>query len=192
MVKHNIALFASGAGTNAGQVLKYFSGHPSINVALVVSNREKAGVHEVAKTFGVPSVIVPKSDFYDSNRIVEILQEFRIDFVVLAGFLLKIPEVLVRLFPNKMINIHPALLPKFGGHGMYGNFVHQAVKDAGETESGITIHYVNENYDEGNTIFQASCPVLNTDDVDTIRRKVQELEHQHFAPVIEKLLLGES
>lgn len=191
MVKHNLAIFASGAGSNAEQVLKYFKSHNSIRVALVVSNKENAGVLEIAKRYNIPSVVVGKSELYESNRIVEILQESGINFIVLAGFLLKIPSSLVQLFPDKMVNIHPALLPKFGGKGMYGNHVHQAVKDNGELETGITIHYVNEHYDEGNTIFQASCKVDPTDDMETIRQKVQVLEHQHFAPVIEKLLQGE-
>ncbi len=190
MVKHNIAIFASGAGSNAEQLLNRFSSHPSINVALIVSNKANAGVLEIAKRFHVPAVVLDKSAFYESNRIVEILQECDINFVVLAGFLLKVPDVLVQRFANKMINIHPALLPKFGGKGMYGNHVHQAVKDQGEKETGITIHLVNEHYDEGAILFQASCPVVVEDSVETIREKVQRLEHKHFANVVEKTILG--
>lgn len=190
MVKYNLAIFASGAGSNAEQVLKFFRSHPAIKVALVVSNRSNAGVLDIAKAYGVPTVIVGKSELYESNHIVEILRNFEINFIVLAGFLLKVPAVLVELFPDKIINIHPALLPKFGGKGMYGIHVHQAVKDGNETETGITIHYVNEHYDEGNIIFQASCAILPTDEVDTIRQKVQKLEHEHFPIVIEKLLTG--
>lgn len=190
MTKHCIAIFASGNGSNARKLLEYFSSHPTIRVGLVVSSKSEAGVLQVAADFQVPSIVLDKSALYESNHIGQILSKYGISYIVLAGFLRKIPDSLVSLFNNRIINIHPALLPKFGGKGMYGDYVHQAVKEAGEKETGITIHLVNEHYDEGRVLFQASCPVLPQDSVEDIRQKVQYLEHLHFAEAVEKAVAG--
>ena len=143
---------------------------------------------ERAHRLGVPSNVFSKEDWVAGDEILAILQEYHIDFVVLAGFLVRVPDLLLHAYPNKIINIHPALLPKFGGKGMYGDRVHEAVVAAGEKESGITIHYINEHYDEGNTIFQAICPVLPTDTPDDVAKKVHALEYEHFPQVIEQVL----
>lgn len=190
LTPHNIAVFASGAGSNTRELLQHFSSHPSVNIRLVVSNKPDAGVLQVAKEFKIPTLVNADLAFYESNCIGEMLAEQEVEFIVLAGFLLKVPDSLVAQYNGKMINIHPALLPKFGGKGMYGNRVHSAVKEQQESETGITIHFVNEHYDEGQVIFQASCPVLPTDTVEDIKRKVQDLEHAHFAKVVEKVVTG--
>ena len=143
---------------------------------------------ERAHRLGVPCNVFPKEDWIAGDEILAILQECRIDFVVLAGFLVRVPDLLLHAYPDKIINIHPALLPKFGGKGMYGDRVHEAVVAAGEKESGITIHYINEHYDEGNAIFQATCPVLPTDSPDDVAKKVHALEYEHFPQVIEQVL----
>lgn len=143
---------------------------------------------ERAHRLGVPCNVFPKEDWIAGDEILAILQEYRIDFVVLAGFLVRVPDLLLHAYPDKIINIHPALLPKFGGKGMYGDRVHEAVVAAGEKESGITIHYINEHYDEGNAIFQATCPVFPTDSPDDVAKKVHALEYEHFPQVIEQVL----
>lgn len=191
MKQKNIAIFASGTGSNAEQLMKHFSAHPHIHVGVVVSNKATAGVLDIAKRFNIPTVVLDSIGSYESNSIQQILESYQTDYIVLAGFLLKIPDSLVQAFPDRMVNIHPALLPKFGGKGMYGNRVHAAVKEAGEPQTGITIHLVNEHYDEGRVLFQAACDVNEEDSIDDIRQKVQQLEHQHFAPVVEKLVSGE-
>lgn len=182
-----IAILASGSGSNAENIIRYFTDNKKFEFPLILSNKVDAYVHQRAALLGIPSVTFSRDEFLDGVTIPDILQQHHIDCIVLAGFLLKIPQTLIDLFPNKIINIHPALLPKFGGKGMYGHHVHQAVADARETESGITIHYVNGNYDEGNIIFQATCPVSETDTPDTIAEKVHELEYQYFPKVIENL-----
>lgn len=181
----NIAIFASGTGSNAENIIKYHANSSKFNFSLIISNKSDAPIHERAKKLAIPSFTFTRDDFQGGENILLLLKQHNIDFIVLAGFLLKIPQILTDAFPQKIINIHPALLPKFGGKGMYGNHVHQAVIDAGENETGITIHYVNSNYDEGNIIFQASCPVLSTDTVQIIAEKVQALEHEHFPKVID-------
>ena len=184
----HIAIFASGAGTNARKIIEYFENRGlRIKVSLIVCNVAGAGVLEIAKEKGIPSLIINKADF-TATGYVESLQNADINFIVLAGFLWKVPEVLVRAYPKAIINIHPALLPKYGGKGMYGARVHEAVIAAGEKESGITIHWVNEHYDEGAIIFQAKCSIDATDTADTLANKIHALEHAHFAPTIEKLL----
>lgn len=182
-----IALFASGSGSNVENIIRYFDGKKGVEFPLILSNKKDALVHERAKILGVPSVTFSREEFSDGSKIVSLLKEYEIDCIVLAGFLLKISSAILEAFPNKIINIHPALLPKFGGKGMYGHHVHQAVVDAGETQSGITIHYVNEQYDEGNVIFQATCEVLPDDIPETIAEKVHALEYLHFPRVIENL-----
>jgi len=185
-----IAIFASGTGSNAQKMIEYFDGHPNIQVGLVVSNKPNAGVLQKAQAAGVETMVVNRATFYETKALLTALQEKEISFIVLAGFLWLIPVYLVEAYPKKMVNIHPALLPKFGGKGMYGHHVHRAVKDAGEKESGISIHWVNEQYDEGNIVFQARCALSADDEPDDIARKVQQLEHQHFARVVEQLLTG--
>ena len=185
----HIAIFASGSGTNAENIIQYFSKSKSIEVSLVVSNRSDAYVLERARLLKVPELIITKKEFSESEYyVLTKLRDFHIDFIVLAGFLLQIPKYLIQAYPGAIINIHPALLPKFGGKGMYGDRVHEAVVAAGEKESGITIHYINEHYDEGNAIFQATCPVLPTDSPDDVAKKVHALEYEHFPQVIEQVL----
>ncbi len=179
-----IAIFASGSGSNAENIANYYSKSSVFEFPLIISNKVDAFVHQRAKKLQIPSFTFSREDFLSGDKIITLLKEYNIEYIVLAGFLLRIPTSLVDAYPNKIINIHPALLPKFGGKGMYGHHVHQAVADAGDTESGITIHYVNGNYDEGNVIFQATCPVLPTDTADTIAEKVHALEYEHFPRVI--------
>ncbi len=183
-----IAVFASGNGSNAENIIRYFLNDERVQIALVLSNKKEAFVHQRAKQLGVPSFSFTKKEFDEADLILETLQQFDVDFIVLAGFLLKVSQPILDAFPHKIINIHPALLPKYGGKGMYGDRVHQAVVDAGESESGITIHYVNENYDEGDIIFQARCAVDAADSADEVARKVHELEYAHFPSVIESVV----
>lgn len=182
-----IALLASGSGSNAENIIRYFSSNSTFAFPLIVSNKADAYVHQRAAQLGVPSYTFSGADFAQGHRILSLLQQHNIDCIVLAGFLLKVPQVLIDAYPSKIINIHPALLPKYGGKGMYGHYVHDAVAASGDTESGITIHYVNENYDEGNIIFQAKCPVLPTDTADNIAEKVHALEYEFFPKVIADL-----
>lgn len=182
-----IALFASGSGSNAENIVHFFSEKPNFEFSVILSNKADAFVHERAKKLQIPSFTFSREDFLEGEKILNFLKQHQIDYVVLAGFLLKIPSVLIQAFPQKIINIHPALLPKYGGKGMYGMRVHQAVAEAGETESGITIHYVNENYDEGSIIFQAKCPVLETDTPEMIADKVHALEYAYFPKVISEV-----
>lgn len=185
----NIAIFASGGGSNARKIIEHFTRHPSVKVALVVSNKQDAGVLAIAKEHGIDTLIVSKSVFYETEDILKTLTQYHISFIVLAGFLLLVPQYIISRFNKKIINIHPALLPKFGGKGMYGSHVHEAVKQAHETETGITIHYCNAHYDEGDIVFQAKTPVSPNDTPQDIARKVLALEHEHFAKVIEKVIL---
>ncbi|MEL6970905.1 MAG: phosphoribosylglycinamide formyltransferase, partial [Bacteroidota bacterium] len=180
-----IAIFASGTGSNARKIIEYFADHPSIKVSLVVSNRKSAPVLEMAAENGVATLVISRNSFYETEDILKALAT--IEMVVLAGFLWLIPSYLVKAFPQRIVNIHPALLPKYGGKGMYGMNVHRAVSEAGDSESGMTIHYVNEEYDEGQIIFQASCPLISGEAAENIAQKVLSLEHQYFAPVIEQL-----
>jgi phosphoribosylglycinamide formyltransferase-1 len=186
MSKFRICIFASGSGTNAEAIIKYFQHHPFIKVGLVLTNNPAAAVLEKAKKASVKSRVFNKSQFNESDEIVQLLQAHGITHLVLAGFLLLIPKNLVATYPNKIVNIHPALLPKFGGKGMYGLKVHEALKASGEKETGITIHEVNENYDEGKILFQASCEVLPSDTPQQIATKVQALEHESYPRVVEK------
>lgn len=182
-----VALLASGSGSNAENIFSYFNSRKSVDFPLVLSNNEHAYVHERAQKMGIPSFSFSKNEFAEGTPVLDLLQKYAIDGIVLAGFMLKISQPLLDAFPNKIINIHPALLPKYGGKGMYGHHVHEAVKNAGETETGITIHYINENYDEGNIIFQAKCPILPTDTPDEIAAKVHELEYRYYPEVIEQV-----
>ncbi|GHT20662.1 phosphoribosylglycinamide formyltransferase [Bacteroidia bacterium] len=186
-----IALFASGSGSNAENIITHFRDRNATDIEfpLIVSNRADAFVHERARQLGVPSFTFSKADF-ENGAVLRLLQQYAIDGIVLAGFLLKVPASLLQAFPDRIINIHPALLPKFGGKGMYGSHVHEAVVANHETESGITIHAVNEHYDEGTIIFQARCPVLPTDSADEVAAKVHALEYRHFPEVIGRWAKG--
>ncbi len=180
----NLAIFASGSGSNAREIIQYFSQHPTIKVALVLTNRKHAGVLEIAHAHNVETAYVPKSEFYESNRITTILREHNIDWIVLAGFLLKVPEQVLESYPDRIMNIHPSLLPKFGGKGMYGMHVHRAVKEAGALETGISIHLVNAEYDQGRLLKQVACTLTPEDTPEDIQRKVQQLEHEHYPSTI--------
>jgi phosphoribosylglycinamide formyltransferase 1 len=182
---HRIAIFASGSGTNAEEILKHFDQHPTIEVVILLSNNPQAYALERAKKFNVSTLAFTRQQFRESDEVLNCLKDKGVTHVVLAGFMWLVPINLVRAFPERIINIHPALLPKFGGKGMYGMHVHEAVKAAGEKETGITIHVVNEKYDEGKILFQAKCAVSPTDTADQIASKVHALEHQNFPRVIE-------
>ena len=184
----NIAIFASGTGTNAENIIRYFSKNETIRVSVVLSNNQKVEVHTRVNKLGVPSFFFSREEFQEGKAVLKKLIEYNVDLIVLAGFMTKISVPLLEAFPNKIINIHPALLPKFGGKGMYGIHVHEAVVAAGEKETGITIHYVNSYYDEGEILFQAQCPVLSTDTPEDVAIKVHSLEYKYYPVVIEKLL----
>jgi len=186
-MKKNIAILASGSGSNAENIILYFRNNKDICFPVIISNKEDAFIHERAKKLEIPSCVFKKADF-ESEKVLDFLKKQQIDFIVLAGFLLKVPENLLQAYPDRIINIHPALLPKFGGKGMYGSHVHEAVVAAKEKESGITIHYVNENYDEGQIIFQAKCEVLPTDTPNDVAEKVHALEYEFFPKIIERIV----
>lgn len=194
MSRRNIAIFVSGTGSNARVMIDHFQNSGANNadldfkVAIVVSNSKAAGALVMAAEKNIPTLTLDRSAFRKSEELLITLKEFEIDFIVLAGFLWLIPPYLVRAFPERIVNIHPALLPKYGGKGMYGMNVHRAVKTAGETESGITIHYVNEHYDEGAIIFQAATALEPTDTPHDIAAKVLRLEHANYSRVVEKIL----
>ncbi len=183
-----IAIFASGSGSNAQNISEYFSDLENITVALILTNSKNAYVIDRAKKFNIPVVIFNRNDFYQTDNVLNKLKSFQIDLIVLAGFLWLIPNDLISAFPSKIINIHPALLPKYGGKGMFGMKVHEAVKEAKETETGITIHYVNSKYDEGEIIFQAKVKIEEKDDAEKIAEKIHALEYEHFPQIIKKLM----
>ncbi|MEO7960294.1 MAG: phosphoribosylglycinamide formyltransferase [Ginsengibacter sp.] len=183
-----VAIFASGAGTNAGRIIEYFHGNHLVEIALIACNNKTAGVFDIAVSENIPTLFLEKKEFNNTGHLHE-LKDCHIDFIVLAGFLWKIPQILIDYFPGKIVNIHPALLPLHGGKGMYGIAVHEAVIKAGENQSGITIHFVDEKYDNGQIIFQASCPVIANDSVESLSKKIRQLEHQHFPRQIEKVIL---
>jgi phosphoribosylglycinamide formyltransferase-1 len=187
-LKKRIAIFASGSGSNAQKIMEYFKKHHDAEITLILTNNPEAYVLQRADNFEIPSHIFDKHEFYKTDDIVKLLKNLQIDLIVLAGFLWLIPENLLKAFPNKIINIHPALLPKYGGKGMYGDKVHQAVLDAGEEESGITIHYLNERFDEGEPIHQSRFKIEKGDDIEMIKFKGQQLEHLHYPKVVEQLL----
>ena len=186
MSGENIAIFASGKGSNAEKIISFFKGHPLIQVALIVTNKSTAGVLKLAADHGIPSCIITKEQFYQTESFLVELAGNDITHIVLAGFLWKIPDYLIREFPDKIINIHPALLPNYGGKGMYGHHVHRAVFENKDKESGITIHLVNEHYDEGQILYQERCEIQEGDSPDVIAEKVLILEHHFFPRIIEK------
>lgn len=184
----NLVIFASGAGTNAARIIRHFHAGDLARVRLVVSNKPGAGVLEIARREGIPTLVIDRSTFYPPDGLVETLRQLGTDLIVLAGFLWKVPGALVEAFRGRIVNIHPALLPKYGGKGMYGAFVHEAVVGAGERESGITIHYVNERYDEGEVILRKTCEVTAADTAESLAQKVHQLEYAWYPPAIEQLL----
>lgn len=184
-MKKKIAIFASGSGTNAENIASYFKDHPAFAVSLILSNRSDAFVLRRARKLGITSHVFDRQQFNETDQVLQILLEHNIDFIVLAGFLWLVPGNILKAFPDRIINIHPALLPKYGGKGMYGKRVHQAVKGSGEKVTGITIHRVNEKYDEGQIIFQATCEVVPDDTPESIAKKVHTLEYKYFPKVIE-------
>lgn len=189
LIMKKIAILASGTGTNAEAIMNYFEQKNSAQVALILSNRKSAYVLQRAVNHGVPAIAFNKSELYDSpEKFVELLQSHNINLIVLAGFMCFVPDLITHRWSGRIVNIHPALLPKFGGQGMYGDNVHRAVVEAGETESGITIHYVNDKYDDGDIIFQASCSLSPTDTPQDVAMKVQQLEQEHFPRIIESIL----
>lgn len=185
-----IAIFASGNGSNAENIFRYFKNHSAIQVSCLVSNKQDAFVLERAKKWQIPNYTFTKADLYENGKIIEILEKEQIDWIVLAGFLWLIPAWMIEKYPRKIINIHPALLPQYGGKGMYGMKIHQAVWENKEAFTGITIHYVDAFYDEGEVIFQAKVAIQPTDTPETIAQKVHELEYKHFPEVIEKTLMN--
>ena len=186
--KQRLAIFASGAGSNAMQLITHFSTHTTISIELVVCNKPDAGVVNIAKQYNIDVLMIDKKKFDADGYLKEILAK-GINFIVLAGFLWKIPEILIKDFKKKIVNIHPALLPKYGGKGMYGQQVHNSVIEAGEKESGITIHWVDGQYDHGKVIFQVSCPVLKDDTATTLSKRIHTLEHQYYPLIVEKVLM---
>lgn len=182
-----IVIFASGSGSNAENIHHQFA-NENIEIVAIFCNNEKAGVIERSNRLNIPLHLFNRNDFNNTNIVDQEILSYHPDLIVLAGFLWKIPERLIALFPNKIINIHPALLPNYGGKGMYGHFVHEAVINANETKSGITIHYVNEHYDEGDYIFQAECEVTSNDTPETLADKIHQLEFAHFPQIIKKII----
>jgi phosphoribosylglycinamide formyltransferase-1 len=189
MKPHRIAVFASGSGTNAEEIFKFFKDHQKISVVALLSNNPEAYALVRARNYGVPTYVFNRKQFRETDEVVRWLKDREVTHIVLAGFLWLIPENLIRAYPGKIINIHPALLPKFGGKGMYGMRVHEAVKAAGETETGITVHEVNEHYDEGRILFKAICPVIPEDTPEAIANKVHQLEYAWYPKVIENWVL---
>ena len=187
--KYRIAIFASGSGTNAEEIFKYFSDHKRIEVGVVLCNKSSAYVLQRAEKFGIPARVFTNEQFAQSTTIEHFLSENKITHIVLAGFLRLIPPSLIRLYENRIINIHPALLPKYGGTGMYGMKIHEAVKTSSDAETGITIHLVNERYDEGKIVFQARCPVGEGDSPEDIANKIHQLEYRHYPKSIEEWIL---
>lgn len=187
-MKKHIAIFASGSGSNAQKIMELFKHSPDVEISLVLTNNPEAYVLQRADNFEIPTHVFGRKEFYQTDAVVNLLKNLDIDLIVLAGFLWLIPANLLTAYPGRIINIHPALLPKFGGKGMYGDHVHQAVMAAGETEGGITIHYVDENYDEGEFIYQARYRIDPSDNLEMIKFKGQQLEHQHYPRIVESIL----
>lgn len=183
-----IAIFASGSGSNAENIANYFESKPEVEISIILSNKKDAFVLERAKKLNIPSQSFNRNDFYNTNTIIDLLENNQIDLIVLAGFLWLVPNSLIKAFPNAIVNIHPALLPKYGGKGMYGMNVHNTVIENNETESGITIHIVNEKYDDGETILQAKCQIEENDTAEDLANKIHDLEYKHFPSAVENFL----
>ena len=188
MDRHKVAILASGTGTNAINIIEYFEKNSVADVTLVVSNKTDALAVEKAQNKGVKTIVFNNESFKKNGEVLNYLRSKSIDFIVLAGFLMKVPNDIIHAYPKKIVNLHPSLLPKFGGKGMYGNRVHRAVVEAQESESGISIHYVNEEYDEGAIIFQAKVSIEKKDSVEVLAQKIQQLEHRFFPKVIEQVI----
>ncbi|MFM6954054.1 MAG: phosphoribosylglycinamide formyltransferase [Sphingobacteriaceae bacterium] len=187
-MKKRIAIFASGSGSNAQKIMEHFKKHTDAEVAIVLTNNPEAYVLQRADNFEIPTHIFDKHEFYQTDDVLDLLKNLRIDLVVLAGFLWLIPENILVAFPKRIINIHPALLPKYGGRGMYGERIHKEVLASGDEESGITIHFANEDFDSGEIIYQARFKIEKNDDLEMIKFKGQQLEHQYFPKIIEQVL----
>jgi phosphoribosylglycinamide formyltransferase-1 len=187
-MKKRIAIFASGSGSNAQKIMEHFKRNAEAEVVLVLTNNPQAYVLQRSDNFEIPSHIFTRSEFYETDEVIKLLKNLQVDLIVLAGFLWLVPISLLKAFPNKIINLHPALLPKYGGKGMYGDHVHKAILAAQEEESGITIHFVSENFDEGEIIHQSRFKIDPDDNLEVVKFKGQQLEHQHFPRVIESLL----
>lgn len=185
---HNIIIFASGSGTNARNIIQYFSNSPLAKVAAIFCNKPGAGVVDIAREYQLPCIIIERGRFFNGDAYLPEIQSFKPSLLVLAGFLWKVPATLINHFPDAIINIHPALLPKYGGKGLYGSYVHEAVINAGEKESGITIHYVDEIYDNGTIIYQHTCPVHPHDSPASLAEKIHALEYAHYPVIIAELL----
>lgn len=183
-----ITIFASGAGSNASRIIDYFRNSTLARVCLVICNKPGAGVISIAEKEGIPVLIIEKERFFKGDGYLPEIRQAGTNLIVLAGFLWKIPQALIDAYPRRIINIHPALLPKYGGRGMYGQYVHESVLNAGEMESGITIHYVDEHYDNGDILFQTACPVLDTDSPESLANRIHQLEHLHYPLVIDDLI----
>jgi len=184
----NICIFASGNGSNSEVIIEHFSIKPEINISLIVSSRNDAYVLQRAVNHSIPSLVLDRTAFKETSALLDELAKCDVDYIVLAGFLWLVPTYLIDAYPNKIVNIHPALLPKYGGKGMYGSHVHEAVIAAKEEESGITVHFVNERYDEGAIIAQVRCSLASNETADSLAEKIHKLEHQHFPQIIEELI----
>ena len=186
----NIAILASGSGTNAVRMIEYFKDHDSIHIVAVGSNKRDAGVLNKSTALGVPVFVFDRKAFYETNSVIETLKQWNVDWIVLAGFLWLVPQSLLLNYPGRIINIHPSLLPKYGGKGMYGTHVHKEVLSNKESESGITIHLIDDQYDRGQILHQASCPVLVDDTPESLQHRIQQLEYDHFSKVVEQHILS--
>lgn len=185
---HTLAVFASGAGSNTQKIIDYFRNHPAIQVGLVVCNKPEAGVLRIAEKEAIPFIVIERARFFSADSYVNELKEKNVEFIVLAGFLWMVPAAVINAYPHKIVNIHPALLPKYGGKGMYGSAVHEAVIKAKEQESGITIHYVDDQYDHGQPILQVTCRVEEHDTPESLAHKIHALEHDYYPRVIEEIV----
>ena len=189
-MQKRLAIFASGSGSNAENICTYFKNSSDIDVVLICTNNPKAAVVKKAERLNIPVLCIDKSDLNNFDELQKKLKNKKVDALILAGFLLKIPAKMIENYPNRIINIHPSLLPKYGGKGMYGKYVHKAVLENNETESGISIHYVNQNYDEGKIISQKKCSISKNETIESLTDKIQKLEHNYFPKVIEKTILN--
>ena len=187
-MKKRIAIFASGSGSNAQKLMEHFKRSVEVEIALVLTNNADAYVLQRADSFEIPSHIFDRHEFYHTDNIIDLLKNLDIDLIIIAGFLWLIPKNLIQEYPGRIINIHPAILPKYGGKGMYGDFVHKAIMEANEPEGGITIHYVNENYDEGEYIYQAKYRIDKGDNLEMVKFKGQQLEHLHYPRIVEGII----